>query len=81
MGVSIVAMPLCASPIKILSYHISTMPGLVVTHNRDLVTLYCTLSHFSTLFGLEDPAVNTCTQGGKIYFTLSHTIDQKVTRL
>ena len=55
-----------------------TLSTLIVTHYPESVTLYCTLTHFSTLFGIMPLTVDIYTHGGKIYFTLCHTIDHGI---
>jgi hypothetical protein len=52
---------------------------LIVAHYHDSVTLYCTLSHFSTPFGMRGPAVSTASAPWEIYFTQFHTIDLDTT--
>lgn len=46
-----------------------------MVHSLDSVTLYCTLSHNSTLFGHAGPCIETAIDGGVIYFTQFHKID------
>jgi hypothetical protein len=62
--VSIVAMPVCTTLKENFSTLSEPFPLLIVAHSPDSVTLYCTLSHFSTPFGTIDPAVSTATSGG-----------------
>jgi hypothetical protein len=50
-----------------------------MTHYPESVTLYHTIQHFSTLFGLVPLTVDIYTHGGEIYFTLFHKIDHDIT--
>jgi len=57
-----------------------TLSTLIVTHYPESVTLYCTLTHFSTLFGQSHLTVDIYTHGEVIYFTLFHKIDHYAVR-
>jgi len=74
MGVTICAMLVSTSTIQNDLRLVCRPRSWIVNHNRSLVTLYCTLSHFSTLFDHKGPAVGTVMRHGVIYFTLYYTL-------
>ena len=51
----------------------SRVPGTILTYYLGSVTLFCTFSHFPTLFGHSACAVDCYKRGGVIYIALFYT--------